>query len=387
MKLLIIGAGMYVTGRNDTGMGTVLTAVMQTLQGSEHEILVCATKPDNDAVVSQAAERIRAELGVGTAVSYQAYDGSAAGLKRLLEDTRPDAAIVSTPDHLHFEQISALLESGVHVLSVKPLVPTVEEHKRLIGLAMQNNVYGAVEFHKRWDESNRHVKKAIDEGVLGQLHNITVDYSQRISIPLEVFAGWADKTNIFQYLGIHYVDLVHYLTGARPFRLMVRGTKGVLAAKGLDTCDSVHVWLEWRSAEGSEFLSQYNLSWIDPITSSAMSDQKFSILATGGRYLVDQKHRGIEASLHGANGVQQINPWFSEVLPDATGGVAMQGYGFSSINTYLKDVTDLMEGKRTPAEFEGCRPTFADCLASTAVIETVNRCLAQNTQVPVSVEF
>lgn len=376
MNLLVIGSGMYVTGRGGTGMGTILTAAMQALgRTGDHSITVCATQQSNVDVVADAAERIRSAIGLAQAVDYEAYDGTGDGLAAIVERRKIDVAIISTPDPLHFEQAKTLIEHGVHVLCVKPLVPRAAEHEKLIELARTHRVHAAIEFHKRWDESNLHMRSAIADDRLGKLHNISVDYSQRIAIPTEVFAAWAKDTNIFQYLGIHYVDLVQWLTNARPARLCCRGSTGALRELGLETWDSVHVWLVWRRRNGEEFLSQYNLSWVDSNLSPALSDQRFSVLGSRGRYEVDQRDRGIAATLHG-QGLQYVNPWFSEILPTPDGGLEMQGYGFRSIACFLDDARVILEARARPAEFIGRRPTFEDCLDSTRVIEQVNLCLA-----------
>lgn len=367
---------MYVTGRGGTGMGTILTAVMQALGRGDHRITVCATRASNAEVVAEASERIRSALGLQQAVDYEAYDGSSEGLARLAKARGIDVAIVSTPDPLHFDQLRTLMGLGIHCLCVKPLVPTAAEHRALIDLARDRDVHAAIEFHKRWDESNLHMRKAIREDRLGKLHNISVDYSQRIMIPTEVFAGWSDQTNIFQYLGIHYVDLVQWLTNAVPVRLCCRGTTGRLHELGLSTWDSVHVWLIWRRPNGDEFLSQYNLSWVDSNSSPALSDQRFSVLGSRGRYDVDQRDRGIAATLQG-DSLQYINPWFSEMLPSPDGQLEMQGYGYKSIERFLADCQAIADGQISPRALVGRRPTFEDCLGSTQVIERVNRCLAE----------
>ena len=39
-------------------------------------------------------------------------------------------------------------------------------------------------------------------------------------VPEKIFKGWADKTNILQYLGVHYIDLVYFVTKATPIRVL-----------------------------------------------------------------------------------------------------------------------------------------------------------------------
>lgn len=375
MNLLIIGAGMYVTGRQGTGVGTVLASVMQALGNNlPHSIMVCAMSPANAAIVAEAVARIGQALGSDQQVTYTAYDGTNSGLAQLVRDRDINVAIVATPDHLHFEQVRTLVDLGIHCLCVKPLVPTLQQHAALATLAQERSAHGVIEFHKRWDESNLLAKKLIAEGKLGRIHSISVDYSQRLMIPSEVFSGWVTRTNIFQYLGIHYVDLILWLTEAEPLRLCCRGTRGTLAARGIDTWDSVHVWLELRGRTGEDFLAQFNLSWVDSNLSPALSDQRFWVLGSTGRLDLDQRNRGIAATFQNQP-MQYLNPWFSELLPTPDGGFEMQGYGYKSIAQFLRDTSEIINGQVGVTDLIGRRPTFQDCMASTRVIEAVTQCI------------
>jgi predicted dehydrogenase len=262
---------------------------------------------------------------------------------------------------------------------VKPLTPTLAEARALVELAREKRCYGAVEFHKRFDETNLYARKIIDANALGQLLYFTVDYSQRISIPMVVFRKWASRTNIFQYLAVHYVDLIHFLTGFIPERALAIGTRGILHDMGVTEYDSVHATILWRNpSRPGEVVSQFSVNWIDPDRSSALSDQKYKIVGTKGRLELDQKNRGVDLVTEEA-GVQAINPYFSEFLPDS-GRTAFSGYGHRSIERILRDVQDLRVGRVTLGVLEGSRPSFESALPSVAVTEAVNASLANGSQ-------
>jgi predicted dehydrogenase len=289
-----------------------------------------------------------------------------------------DCAIVSVPDHLHFDIGARVLRAGLHCLMVKPFVPTLEEGRRLVALADTQRLYGAVELHKRFDEANLIVRRMVEEGRLGALAYATVEYSQRITVPRDVFASWASKTNIFQYLGVHYVDLLHFITGYQPRRLTAVGHRGVLTAQGVDTYDSVHVMLEWEqspqpASTGAGFVSQFAVGWIDPERSSAVSDQRYLLVGSDSRIECDQKNRGLR--IVGPQGVEDINPYFSEYIARAGEPLEFTGYGRQSIERFLLDVRDLKHGRVDPASLEGKRPTFRSALVSTAVIQAVRESL------------
>lgn len=381
MKILVIGAGMYVTGRDGTGVGTILSSLAESSKTLPiAEVTVVAMRPENEPVVREAVERINATLGTSLVVRYRSIGGDAAvDIPALCTETRYDCGIVSIPDHLHFAYTKALLEAGVPPLVVKPLTPTLAEAQELVAVQDRCGVYGAVEFHKRWDATNLWIRRALDARRLGKLLYFTVDYSQKISIPLTTFKGWSHLTNIFQYLGVHYVDLIFFLTRYRPVRAMAIGTDGVLRKKGVETWDSIHASIVWenRSDPADWFVSQFATNWIDPVCTSAMSDQKYKVIGTDGRIECDQKNRGVEL-VHSEVGVQQINPYFSDYLPDENGNLRFCGYGHDSINCFVKDVLDLQGGRVTRESLEQSRPTLRESLVSIAVVDAVNRSLVNN---------
>lgn len=373
MRILIVGAGMYVTGRDNTGTGTVLSSIAQFSKTSDiSEVVVVARSAANAAIIEQETKRINDTINSSLKVTYQSVEKPEDLVSKLNVSSAFDMAIVSIPDHLHFMYTKVLLEQGVKTLVVKPLTPTLDEALELRNLQLEKDTYAAVEFHKRWDETNLITRKFIEEGKLGQVLYYEVGYSQRISIPLETFKGWSDKTNIFQYLGVHYVDLFYFLTGYKPLRCSALGTDGVLKQKGVNTWDSVHVMLEWENTKtGDKVVANLNTNWIDPNNSSAMSDQRYKVIGTKGRLEIDQKNRGVEF-VSETEGIQQMNPYFSEYLPDADGNLQFQGYGHKSIAQFLADVKALNANETTREKLEKTRPDILSSLVSTAVVDAVN---------------
>jgi D-galacturonate reductase len=381
MKILIVGAGMYVTGRHGSGPGTILASLAETSKNTDIEtVVIAARRPENADAVADAADRINRTLGTRLPVVYRQISGvSTEDIPALCRETEFDGAIVAVPDHRHHPVTVALLREGIHCLVVKPLTPTLDEAKDLVRLQTDRGLHGAVEFHKRFDDANRYLKKALAEGRIGKILYVDVAYSQRISIPTRTFRAWSDKTNIFQYLGVHYVDLIYFLTGFLPVRAMGIGTDGTLQQRGIDAFDSIHAQIVWenRQERSDRFVTQFSTNWVDPECTSAMSDQKFTIVGTHGRIECNQKNRGIEIVAE-ETGIQSVNPYFSEFLPDTDGAVRFSGYGHLSIDSFVHDLVSLKERKISPADLALIRPTFKQALVSTAVIEAVNRSLAEN---------
>lgn len=378
MKIVIIGSGMYVTGKGMSPTGTILSSVLQSsIDIDISEVHIISQSEASRTTTLESAANSNMLLGTDINVLFHSIESNGdAWLDLFLTTQKFDAGIVSVPDHLHYYYSHKLISANIHCLVVKPLTPTLEEANNLIGLAEAHAVYGAVEFHKRWDESNLYLKASIDHGKLGELLYFDVNYSQKISIPAQQFKSWAHKTNIFQYLGVHYVDLIYFITGARPIEISVFGTKKKLIDLGIDTFDSVHVSSIWsnNNSKENQFYVHFNLNWIDSRNTTAMSDQRISVIGTEGRIDCDQKNRGIY-EVTNSNGAQSINPYFSQWIAADDGKLKLNGYGYKSINGFIMDVNALLNSEVSLQDLNNNRPSFKECLVSTQFIEIVNELL------------
>jgi predicted dehydrogenase len=377
---------MYVTGRGAAGYrGTIAPAVLEARRAGQIGGLALATTGAETAHAAAAAiASLGRDMGVdGTCAAYPATGVDANVFLEAAEATGAEAAIVAVPDHLHAEVTIPLLERGIHCLVVKPMADTFAHAKAMAAAATKANVVAEVEFHKRLDEANLLMREAIRGEQIGTPLYATVEYSQRKTVPRDIFKSWAARTDIFQYLGVHYVDLLHWATGFQPLRVTAWGQKNHLAALGLDTWDAMQVVIEWRrggKGKDSNFVSTHITNWIDPDASSSMSDQKITIVGTEGRYRSDQKNRGVQLVTDRA-GVQDINPYFTASWRDGPkDGLRFDGYGIRSVRRFIDDVIAVRAGTITPKDLETIRPTFSASLVSAAVVDAAKRSLENDSR-------
>lgn len=374
LKILVIGAGMYVDGRGTAEYGTIMPALVELDRaGLVDTVGVAATSASSIAELKRRMRRLRKLTGTGMKIEgFPGTGRDSFAYRKAMSIHRPDCAIVVVPDHLHYHIAIDLIKAGVHTLVVKPLCASVSQAKTLTELTQKKNVYGAVEFHKRYDEANLQLRDIVDEGGLGDILYINVEYSQRKNVPIKAFRKWLDHTNIFQYLGVHYADVIYFATGARPVRVLATGQKLLLKRHGIDTYDSIQAVIEWAGPGGGKFISTILTNWIDPNTTSSMSDQNIKVIGTAGRYESDQKNRGVRMVTE-RDGIEDVNPYFTKSYPVCgTGFKYFKGYGIESIRQFCEDVLAIKDGLRAPSDFIGKRPTFADAVVSTAIVEAVN---------------
>lgn len=381
MNILIIGTGMYVCGRGTDGYGTVLPAIYEWKQKLREigNIYFVGTNSDGIKVLNGKVNELNKLFGFDIKPKYfpeKEVSDSDAFIKAICEIAKPACAIVAVPDNLHRKIAGCTIENGLHTLVVKPLAPTTQEVIELIELQQRYEVYCAVEFHKRLDLANLKLRDTIKNGKVGDPLYFVVEYSQRKSIPTERFKSWVETTNIFQYLGIHYVDIIYFATGAVPKRVMAIGQKNWLYSKGIDTYDSIEGIIEWEMPNKKGFSSYILTNWIDPESTSAMSDQRIKVIGTKGRFESDQKNRGITI-VTDEKGVEEPNPYFCSVYGQ-TGKISYRGYGIDSIHQFLNDAIQIEKGSLRIEDLEKKRSTFRQSIVPTKVLEAVNNSLNTN---------
>lgn len=379
INVAVVGTGMYVCGRGTEGNGTIIPALIEFAgECGLGEVRLVGRSASGVRAAKKRIEELGRKMRMSIPVKYYYLnkDGSKNYLKAFKDIEKPACAIIAVPDNLHHEVAVAAIKNGLHALVVKPLVPTLKEAVGLVKLQSEKGVYCAVEFHKRFDEANLKLRDAVRSGAIGDPLYFVVEFSQRRDIPEKAFRKWVKKTNIFQYLGIHYVDMIHFVTGATPRRAMAIGQKNWLQSKGINAFDSVEAVIEWEAAPGKRFISAIVTNWVDPKSTSAMSDQKIKVIGTKGRFESDQKDRGI-TMVTDETGILQPNPYFCSSYT-VEGRLSYRGYGIESIRTFLRDISDIEREKIKMSDLENRRPTFKDSLVPTAVLEAVNESLRKN---------
>jgi predicted dehydrogenase len=384
IDVLLIGAGMHVSGRGTSGYGTVLPAVIQAHRdGLVGRVVVAVTSAASIQAVREKMAGLNSLLG--TTVNIEGFPGNGqnplAYQDALAALGERACVIVVVPDDLHFATAKATLERRLPVMVTKPLVATLAEAQELVSLSETLGVYGVVDFHKRWDLPNLKLRETIQAGRLGKPLFSVVEYSQRRVVPEKIFRSWVEQANSFQYMAVHYVDVLIFALGAIPRRAMAIGQHGYLKERSINTYDSVQALIEW-DIPGSDvpFVSTFLTNWIDPNTTAALSYQSIKVIGTGGRFESDQRDRGLHMVTE-AGGIEVINPYFTQAYPSPQGAWReYRGYGIDSIRTFLDDARGLLDGERTPADLEALRPTFHQALNSTAVIEAVNQSLRSKSE-------
>ena len=141
-----------------------------------------------------------------------------------IEDICNDADIsvvhVTSPNALHFDQVSKLIAAGKHVICEKPLALNAAEGRALVSLAEKANLVNALCFNTRFYPMVHEGADYVRTGNLGDVKYIKGHYHQDW-LTLETDWNWrldpeeAGHLRAVADIGSHLIDQIGFVTGLK----------------------------------------------------------------------------------------------------------------------------------------------------------------------------
>lgn len=197
VKILVVGLG---------NMGASHASAYHRLDGFE--------------IVGLMSRNIKSRTIPEELAGYPLYED----FDQAMAETKPDAVSINSWPNTHAEYALKALEANCHVFMEKPLATNIEDAQKVVALARQKNrklVLGYIlRVHPSWI-------KFIELGkTLGKPLVMRLNLNQQSSGD-----AWHWHKNLIDSLipivdcGVHYVDVMCQLTGARPVRVHGIGAK------------------------------------------------------------------------------------------------------------------------------------------------------------------
>lgn len=126
-----------------------------------------------------------------------------------------DAAVVASPDDLHYAVTMDALDAGLHVLCEKPMALTLADAQSMLNKAEAANVKHMVNFTQRSVPATQYMKELIDGGYLGQPYECALAFIAGYGRDGE-YGWWSDRrraNGVLGDLGSHIADLACWLVG------------------------------------------------------------------------------------------------------------------------------------------------------------------------------
>ena len=172
--------------------------------------------------------------------------------RALIEQADVDSVVICLPPALHAPAGIAAFEAGKHVYMEKPIARTTVEAAPLVEAWERSGRVGMMGFNYRFDPAVREARRAIRDGVLGEIVAVRTTFTSE-SRPLPDWKeSRAEGGGVLLDLASHHVDLIRFLLEEEP----VRG----FARLRSDRVEDDHATIELLLPSGTAVQSFFSLS-------------------------------------------------------------------------------------------------------------------------------
>ncbi len=337
-------------------------------------IRICVRRMETARTLAEAEMLRRAFPGQSFEVSTLPFAEAIAQL--------PARQIVfaAVPDQLHYSVIMEALERDQHVCSVKPLVLSRGHGEEIAEESRRRGLLVAVDYHKRFDDRSLMARRAYRDGRFGEFRLGTACLLEKWYYRRSNFQNWmtAQHSDAFTYIGCHYVDLVHFITGLMPVAVSVYGIRDRFpnGAEGYLWTDARVIW-----SNGACLNVQNALGYPDaaPGTNTQGLTMYCQGPQDGGLIAHSDQYRGLKYSYAEPPSYAEPSPDYFQYVDLGGPGFTPVGYGYRSIEQMMTAAIRINAGDTRPEEIgaAGILATADNSGFNDAVIEAARQSLAE----------
>jgi D-galacturonate reductase len=224
-EVTIVGAGMIVHDQ-------LLPSLYQLQRlGRIGQITVCDARRRAVEALSKAEDIVKAfpERSFRSLPDSGDRDSLQPDISRQVIESMPPRQIVvaAVPDQLHYSVIMTALRNNQNVCTVKPLVLRHEQALEIEREALARGLVVGIEYHKRFDDRSLMARRKYREGWFGEFRLGTARLFEKWYYRHSNFQNWmtTENSDAFTYIGCHYVDIVHFITGLLPASISLFGIR------------------------------------------------------------------------------------------------------------------------------------------------------------------
>jgi predicted dehydrogenase len=184
-----------------------------------------ATCADHVALVGLCDVNERRLNAAADRIPGKAYRGT--NLDKMLEKTKPHTLVICTRDDTHADIIVRALESGIDVVTEKPMATTAEDCRRILLAEKRTGRKVSVAFNYRFAPTSRRLRELVASGRIGTLTSVDFHWYLDTRHGADYFRRWhAYKRysgGLFVHKATHHFDLLNWFIGADPVRIFAQG--------------------------------------------------------------------------------------------------------------------------------------------------------------------
>lgn len=203
-RFVIVGTG----GR----AGMFLRPLATTFKEGNEVVGLCDTNP---ARLEFQQKRLMDEWGYHKVPTY-----SADQFDQMIKETRPDTVLVCTVDAYHGQYIIRAMELGCDAITEKPMTIDDQKCRAILDTINKTGRKLRVTFNYRWGPGATTVKKLIQQGIIGDIIHVNMDYLLNTSHGADYFRRWhreKDKSGgLLVHKSTHHFDLINWFIDSVP---------------------------------------------------------------------------------------------------------------------------------------------------------------------------
>jgi predicted dehydrogenase len=335
-------------------------------EGAIGNITVCDRR-------SESIDKLRDDANIRSAFPERQFTGTTGSFEAVLANAKPRGiAVVAVPDQLHYEVVTAALDAAQHVLCVKPLVLRVRESLEIEEKARGRGLLVGIEYHKRFDDRSLMARRKYRDGLFGEFKLGTARLMEKWYYRNSNFQNWctAENSDAFTYIGCHYVDLVHFITGLLPASVSVYGIRDRYpnGNEGFLWTDARVIW-----QNGACLNIQNSLSFPDDAPGTNTQGMTMYCAGDGRGGLLDHsdQYRGLSYAYirdpagAGATAYSEPSPDYFQYVDLGGVGLTPVGYGVRSVEHIVRAACRVESGADLAA-----RQALLDRIDSEGIIAT-----------------
>ena len=256
------------------GLGFIGEIHVRAIRSGGHNVRAIAAA--NLDLARQSADKVNVELALT--------------VQQMVEDPQIDIIHICTPNALHAELAELAINYGKHVICEKPLATNSADAEKLVNLATLKGVTATVPFIYRYYPTVREIRERLRLST--EKPSLLHGYYLQDWLASESVENWridptlGGPSRAFGDIGVHWCDLVEFITGQRIIRVNAQLLKVYSAranAPEVNTEDGGTIIFETNTgAQGSLVLSQ--------VSAGRKNKIWFSLEGHGYSYAFDQEN-------------------------------------------------------------------------------------------------
>jgi len=186
-KVLLLGAGFW---------GSRWIKLINQCERTELAGVACGPN---------SVDRICEQFGLPRDMVYPDF-------KKAIAETDAQIMVNVLPAVHHYEADRLAMERGMHIITEKPLVSDIEQADALVELHKEHpECLFIASQNYRWRPHNMAIKKALADGMIGELESISLNFRQQED--LQGYRGGLARP-LVDDMSIHHFDLLRYFSGS-----------------------------------------------------------------------------------------------------------------------------------------------------------------------------